>query len=407
LKVFGRGRRPYILVVSREARPVAIFPLQITSVPGLGLRRLEFLGGSPGTWLQWVLNPRGPGYSLFNDMLVVPGYEADAMRAFGEWLQESAKEWDEIRLTCVPGSSVLAQSFGDLAHDWGPEVQKQQKFRIDTSRGWEACRLSLNRRQRSHNRYEPGPLEEAVGAPVQLTKQGGEEAPAALEQFIELWHERWAAGRRPTVSLAKEIAFFRALAAAPHSDLVVFSMTAGGRTLACQVGFDNGRRYVPYNFAFDPHVAKHSPSLILMKLIIRGCCADGHEEIDLAGLFRQQWSHLARTRVHLRARSQGRAAHRRAAVLASTEAAILAIHSSSVGQRTRNALAAVAARLQSRKFASRQADGASSEAPPPGLGGSPPGAVERSVRTAGKCLDNPSNGSNGNPSVDELSRVER
>src|SRR5579884_2714843 len=77
-QTYGRHHRAVVLEFRDGERLVALLPLQVSHVRGLGARVLEMLGGSPPDWRIWIRNPHGLGFKYVNEFLVLPGAEAAA-----------------------------------------------------------------------------------------------------------------------------------------------------------------------------------------------------------------------------------------------------------------------------------------------------------------------------------------
>jgi CelD/BcsL family acetyltransferase involved in cellulose biosynthesis len=326
--VYGPGHKPMIVEVRDGGRAIGLAPFQLTRYPLVRARRLEFIGGSAPTPSQWLINPGHLGQSFYNDILFAPGHEEVVLKTLGTWWRDRGDEWDEIALTCVPAASALVSGFAG-ALEWPSRSMVQTKFFVDTSAGWEEYLTRLSKRQRRHLRYEPHALKRAAGAALQLEEVRGGEVATAIEDYLDLVRQRWSAvGRRAMTS--GDVDLYRRLARQPACGMVVYRLTAGRRVLAIQVGFDDGHRYIPFAFAFDPTLERTSPAQVLMHFVIQRCCEDGHEEVDLAALADVgRWAGQPRDRVHLRARSARPMARLRALGLASAGAGLVA------GQRSR------------------------------------------------------------------------
>jgi arabinofuranan 3-O-arabinosyltransferase len=343
LAVYGRRRTACIVVVTADGQPEAVFPLQTSVVPVLGLRRLEFIGGSPPTWRQWALNPDGLGQVIYAGGVIVPGEEDGALRALRGWLDAGAGRWDMVRLNCVPADSPLAHDHWPLGPAWRCQETTQVKHRIDLTVGWDTWMATISKRQRRHLNYEPHALTRAAGGQLELDEVRGGGVAAAMEEYLELNRVRWAALQRPGI-LAGDVALYRRLAGDPGSGMVFYRLTAGGRLLACQFGFDHGGRYLIYGLTFDPSFERQSPSQVLMHFVIRRCFDDGHREVDLGALrMVEQWTRDTRFRAHLTAVSRRPAARARVAALAGGGRAVHAAQESPTGKRVRAAAAKLAA----------------------------------------------------------------
>lgn len=344
---YGRHHEAVILDVRDGDRLVALLPLQVSHVRGLGVRVLEMLGGSPADWRIWVRNPHGLGFKYVNEMLVEPGCEAAALDALRAFLESGALRWDAMRFCCVPEESALAQGFEALAHGWSPRRTPFARLRVDTDRGWEEYRATLSKRQRQDTRYKPNELTRAAGAELRVDTVRGDGIAAAVEEFIELFERRWTARGKPGL-LSGEGEMYRNLVREEPS-LVVYRLLAAGRVLASQLGFDDGARYTPYNYAFDPEFSDKSPSHVLTQMIIEQCCAGSHTSIEqLTMAMGRHWSKQETVTHTLEATRPAAAARLRAGALRTTGNAIRGAQTTMVGHRARAALARAAATARRR-----------------------------------------------------------
>jgi CelD/BcsL family acetyltransferase involved in cellulose biosynthesis/GT2 family glycosyltransferase len=341
LSVYGGDGQPCVIEVRRRNQPVGIVPLQVVTAPIIGLRRLEFIGGAPPTWGQWALNPSGLGHSIFNEAVIVPGHEAEVVAAWCRWLERERRRWDVIQLNCLPVGSALAQHFGATSGPWVVDERSQTKHWIDLTVGWETWLTTLSKRQRRHLQYEPHAMQRAAGAPLELHRVAGSAVGQAMEDYLDLVQRRWAAVGRPGIS-HRDAALYRALAEESEAGLVFFRLTAGGRLLASQFGFDDGSRYLLFGLAFDPSFHHQSPSQVLMQKVIRHCFDDGHREVDFGALRDvHQWVPQSRIRVHLTVRSLRPPARGRAAALGGVARAVAAGLENPVGRKARDTAARV------------------------------------------------------------------
>ena len=345
LSVYGDRHRPLILEVRSGDSPVALLPMQMTRYPGVRTRRIEFISGAAPTPRAWVFNPRHTGQAYWNDLLVMPGCEREALTALHDWLQLHRDMWDELRLACVPATSPLATDFDRLKAGWSSRVEVQTKVAIDTSAGWTAYRARLSKRQQRHLRYEPNALARASGAELTLQVERGERVPRLMDDFLDLFERRWSSRGR-VIMPRENHRFYQRLAATNELNPAFYVLRAGERPLAMQFGFDDGRRYVPYAFAFDASMERVSPANVLIHYAIKRCCEDGHAEVDLAALDQfDRWAGEPRQRVHLVARSPRLPARLRSAGLELVSRGLVSADGSKLGQllhrtteRTRRAL---------------------------------------------------------------------
>jgi CelD/BcsL family acetyltransferase involved in cellulose biosynthesis len=350
-RTYGRGRRLAIVEVRTQGTLAMIAPLHVSTVPPAGLRRLEFLGGAPGTRRDWLRDPGGLGLASTNDVLVAPGHERLASAALVAILEGLEPRADAVRLTAVPAASPLLCLPEHLRGNWRIKVQPDEarRYRIDLSMGWEAFRESLSKRQRKDLRYKVNELERAAGQALSLECCEGAGVGEALDRFIELHLRRWHARGKPGL-LPGEDRFYRALAAA-RAPIVAFMLSAGGRLVASQFGLRSDRRYTPFNFAFDPAFADQSPSHVLMQLVIRECCARGVPSIDMVPLaMAQHWRPQPLAMRHLLLSSARPSSRLRLGLARTVEVTMYSLHSNPIGRRTRSQAAALVVGLQERRW---------------------------------------------------------
>jgi CelD/BcsL family acetyltransferase involved in cellulose biosynthesis len=346
-RTYGRHHRAVLLAVRDGSRLVALLPLQVSHVRGLGVRVLEMLGGSPADWRIWVRNPHGLGFKYVNELLVEPGYESDALQSLRAYLESGALRWDALRFTCVPASSALAVDFDSFASGWSPRRTPFARLRVDTTRSWEDYRASLSKRQRQDTRYKPNELTRAAGAELRLDVARGDCAGAAVEEFIALFSRRWTARGKPGL-LSGEADMYRNLVRCEPS-LVVFRLLGGDRVLASQLGFDDGRRYTPYNYAFDPELSEKSPSHVLTQMIIERCCGDAHESVEqLTDAMGRHWTKEETVTETLEATRPSASSRIRTGALHGTGNAIRRAQTTTAGHRARAALARAVATARRR-----------------------------------------------------------
>jgi CelD/BcsL family acetyltransferase involved in cellulose biosynthesis len=346
-RAYGGRRQAVILEVRDGDRLAALLPLQVSLVRGLGLRRLEMLGGATADWHIWVRNPHGLGFKYVNELLVLPGHEPHAVAAVRAWLDSREVGWDSLRFTCVPAASPLAQRVGEWAAGWHPREEPFQRLRVDTRQSWEEYRASLSKRQRQDTRYKPNELTRAAGAELRLDVVNGPGSAAAVDEFIDLFERRWTARGKPGL-LPGEADMYRHLVEDEPST-AVYRLLAGDRVLASQLGFDDGRHYTAYNYAFDPDFSEKSPSHVLTQMIIERCCADGHESVEeLSVTMGRHWSREETVTQTLEATRPAAVSRSRAAALHAAAGAIHRAQTTTAGHRARAGLARLVAAARRR-----------------------------------------------------------
>ena len=344
-RTYGRHHRAVLLEVRAGGRMVGLLPLQVSHIRGAGVRVLELLGGSPPDWRIWLRNPYGLGLKFINELLVEPGHEEGVLAAVRDTLRSGELRWDTMRLTCVPEENALARGFDGVARGWSPRRTPFTRLRIDTNRTWEEYKATLSKRQRRHVRYRPNELSRAAGGELSLDVVRGRDALAAVEEFVDLFERRWTARGKPGL-LSGEADLCRHLAEDEPS-IAVWRLLGGDRVLASQIGFDDGRRYTPYNYAFDPQFSVESPSHLLTHFIIKQCCDDAHTGIEqITVAMGSQWTGDELVSHTLEATRPTALSRTRAGALHAVNGTVAGVQSNAVGRRVRASLASAAARVR-------------------------------------------------------------
>lgn len=345
-RTFGDRRELAILEVRAEGKTAIIAPLQISRLP-LGLRRLEFLGGAPTTRQDWLRNPRGLGLASSNDVLVVPGHEKLAGAALAACLRGLKDRIDAVRLTALPARSPALGVTRHLNGAWRLALEPDQgrRYRIDLTRGWEEFRAGLSKRQRKDLRYKVNELERAAGHALELECREGPAVAESLDEFVELHLRRWHARGKPGL-LPGEDRFYRALHKA-QAPIVAFRLMSGSRLVASQFGLRVGRRYAPFNFAFDPAFADQSPSHVLMQLVLEGSRDRDLDSIEMVpAVMARHWRPEPTEMCHLVASRTLPGSRFRLGLSGALDGAIVSAHRSTLGTRLRARAASAVAVLQ-------------------------------------------------------------
>lgn len=344
-RTYGRHHEAVLLEVRAGGRMVGLLPLQVSHIRGTGVRVLELLGGSPPDWRIWLRNPYGLGLKFINELLVEPGHERGVLDAVRRTLSSGELRWDTMRLTCVPSDNPLTRGFDAVAEGWSARRTPFTRLRIDTDRTWEEYKATLSKRQRRHVRYRPNELSRAADGELRLDVVRGRDALPAVEEFIDIFERRWTARGKPGL-LSGEGDLCRHLAEDEPS-IVVWRLLGGERVLASQIGFDDGRVYTPYNYAFDPEFSVESPSHLLTHFIIQRCCEDEHTAIEqITVAMGSQWTGEELVSETLEATRPSPLSRTRAAVLHAANGAVAGAQSNAVGRRVRASLARAAATVR-------------------------------------------------------------
>jgi CelD/BcsL family acetyltransferase involved in cellulose biosynthesis len=257
-RYFGRGRRLRILVVEDAGRIVALAPLFLERplpVPG----RLRIIGaGVTNDFHDWLLP-------------VDPGKRAECLRLLFDHLA-TRRDWLRLEIQGLRSDSIMLPLV-DLARDRHLLIRTRPGplNLVVPTRGTWACYLGTRGGNVRRNLGKKQRRLARLGDVAYVHADGGT-AAAAVEETIQLHGLRWA-GRDDSTLVSRSArgrAFYRAvlppLVEAGIADLV--SLRLDGRAIATQVGFQIGDTYFNYQAAFDPGLARYSPSTLLLAYLL-------------------------------------------------------------------------------------------------------------------------------------------
>jgi CelD/BcsL family acetyltransferase involved in cellulose biosynthesis len=169
---YGDGARPWVLAVSDEDRLVALAPLAIRRQGGVQ-----------------IAGPLAESLSDYWDVIASPEARAPALAALGRELRRRAgRDWDELRVTHLPGASATAVEFGrsgtPRAADSGYPCPG-----VELPVTWDEYLRSLPGRRRSNLVRHLRRLED--GTVVLRPVQNPNEISAAVTRWHELRIAQW------------------------------------------------------------------------------------------------------------------------------------------------------------------------------------------------------------------------
>lgn len=307
-KVFGERYEPRFVTASDGAAVIGVAPLVLTR-GRWGRRVLRFLGDGRADYCDF-LSPRG-------EPQVVTALLDSAL---------GGSDWDVLELSHVRADSENVAIVRDYCRQTGRALLLTNHFGCPTLliEGHEenAARVfnkaSLRRRQNYFER---------TGQLSCRHFSTAAEVEPYLEAFFEQHVQRWARSTKGSLfndSLNR--VFYRELTAnLDESGWLLFTaIEFNNRPIALHYGFDYDGTITWYKPAFDPEFSKHSPGLVLVRMLVGHAIALGRRELDFAvgdEEFKQRFTNARRTTVRIQVfRSASRfltevARHRTVAVL--------------------------------------------------------------------------------------------
>ncbi len=173
-----------------------------------------------------------------------------------------------------------------------------------------SAKFRANLRRRRARLSDLGPVE---------VKRLSEMDDAMLQRFLELENSGWKGSKRTSIlSITRMTNYYKALvaAAAANGYLAIYSLEAGGETIAMHLGVAMFGRYFVPKLSFDESRHEFGPGHLLVSEVINDCVARGYTEFDFLGdesAWKREWTdqfHI-HYRVHIFSNSlSGRLAYR-------------------------------------------------------------------------------------------------
>jgi CelD/BcsL family acetyltransferase involved in cellulose biosynthesis len=273
-KHLAAGRKLHVLVIRSGTHVIGIAPLASPSTKLsrlAGVRALEFLGtGSVG--------------SDYLDIIARRGKEAEALRAFAEYLQ---RENFVLDLKQLVENHSLAEKLAVLLQDqrWiGSEVVTNVCPFIDLAgHTWESFQAGLGPKHRYNLNRRLKNLRRTFDTRFECVVTEAQRGPA-LRTLIALHNERMRErGGSDGLHSAELVGFHEHLTrlALYRGWLRLFVLTLNGEKVAALYGFMYRKKFYFYQSGFDEKYSSHSVGLVTMGLAIEAALEDGAEEFDL------------------------------------------------------------------------------------------------------------------------------
>ncbi len=282
----------FVGVVWDDARPVAVFPTQLT-----GNGRLSFVGHE-------LSNYCGP--------LQDPGHLEGAVLAWGSDLRQSS-DVNAIDLSGLRGRSPFLRLVRDGLPGWGRPATIRTNVcpEVDLRAGWPDVVGRHKSKQRSTWKRKAARLGQLgeldfveISDPLAIDR--------AMPRLIELYEKRWAGLRvRATFSSRREFHQEAAARLGEEGLALVSMLLLDGETIAFSYGIRGGGVTSSYVLAHDDRFDSYSPGQLLLLRILEASCRRGDPAYDFSlgdephkalwmtgkqGVYRALWGRGARPR---------------------------------------------------------------------------------------------------------------
>ncbi|HLC15869.1 MAG TPA: GNAT family N-acetyltransferase [Thermodesulfovibrionia bacterium] len=266
-KHFGSGAELYVITACKDdGNLIGIAPLCLYQ-DARSLSTVAFIGGDDVT--------------DYKDFIVLPGWEQDFFTALASYLTEhSHDEWQQLYLSCVPGSSPTLNAISSVFDGCETEIRRSEVCPvIDLPASWQGYLQRLDKKNRHELKRKLNKFtREARGAMVIAEeRQSMQEAIASFVRVHKL--------SRIDKSLfmdQQKTAFFSDIAKVFFDSHMLelpllYINQAVAASLFCFIYKDTV--YI-YNSGFDPAYSKWSPGIVLIFLYIQKCIENGRNRVD-------------------------------------------------------------------------------------------------------------------------------
>jgi CelD/BcsL family acetyltransferase involved in cellulose biosynthesis len=276
LRFFGKGKRPWILVVKDRERWIGAAPF-IQTVQrwyGLPVRILHF--------------PIGIASGNLRSDLILSDHPEEAALAVARYLEEHSGEWDRWELSGIPEDSrglPPLQRFlegSSFRATWQPQ---HLFYYLPISGSFEAYLYNKSVRFNKTLRHCENRLGQK-GRVIHRTLKGREEMGKGVEILFNLETRSSKAKQKEIVRLEGELRdFYRYVAEAfgkpgdGQIDLLEIEETAVAALFSLQM---EGSLFLLYT-CYDPSAASVSPGLLLLRKVFEKAWSQGLREIDFNG----------------------------------------------------------------------------------------------------------------------------
>lgn len=248
----------------------------------LGIAPLYAREEAGRTVLQFV---GGVDVSDYLDFIVARGREEEVYRAFLDYLQEKATDWDLLDLHCLPGHSptgagLLCQVCAECCSDGVTAEREEAAPYIPLPGEWEAYLETLDKKQRHEIRRKMRRAEAETEVRWERLEDraGLDEAVSTFLGLHRASHPEKDAFMTPAME-----GFFRDMAAVTWAAgwLNLYTLWLDGRPAAAMWCFDYGSDLLVYNSGYDPaYRPELSAGNVLLSYCIQDAIARGKRRFD-------------------------------------------------------------------------------------------------------------------------------
>jgi CelD/BcsL family acetyltransferase involved in cellulose biosynthesis len=274
LATFEPRARLLMLTVRRGDVLIGVLPL---------IRERSTMCGVPVRLLRAPVNPRWPDRF---DILCDPRDDQAVAGALWKELAHD-RRWDVLGLVDLPEGGPgcrLVEIAAAEGRRTGCRVSRRTPYipllaagELDSLAPATSAHFRANVRRRMAKLRQTGPVE------VRCSTSPDAEV---IDRFLELEHAGWK-GERGTSLLSRErvTTYYRSLiaTAGAHGYLAIYSLEAGGETIAMHLGLALFGRYFVPKLAFDETKHAYGPGHLLISEVLRDCANHGIREFDFLG----------------------------------------------------------------------------------------------------------------------------
>ena len=261
---FGAGGRLAVCTAFRGDRLVAGLPLFVRR--RLGLRMLEFVGGTKAALADLLLRPEEDDSTAAAVAEACAGLQHDFANVFGltaDSLLARTPAWRELRL-----------------------IERLEAPVLDLSDGWEAVyERKFSSRARQERRRHRRQLEQLGSVEISVARKPDELGPA-FDDAARLYALRWR-GRREGSGLLSSggASFYRsALLRLAEQDVPrLLTLRLDGRPVAANVYLRLSRTLYGLVMAFDPAFARYSPGVETLYSAFEDAANEGVTRVEFLG----------------------------------------------------------------------------------------------------------------------------
>jgi peptidoglycan/xylan/chitin deacetylase (PgdA/CDA1 family)/CelD/BcsL family acetyltransferase involved in cellulose biosynthesis len=277
-KNYGAARPLFVLAAWEEDRLLGVAPFYVDGVQrwGTNWKCLRIIGD-------------GSNDSDYLDCFAALGREAEAMRAFMDYLQAESAEWDWLETSATPADSICLNLLTSGARERGWHIASESIpcTTLPLPASWEGFLAGLRPRFRTKVRSCLAELEQQIrSVPRECTSEA--ELDSWLGELFDLHARRWnTKGQSGVFGAAAKRSFYGDVSRSTlkRGWLAFHRLDWTGRPLALQYGFRYANRFYLLQEGYDPSFETVRPGMALRTWLMRYWIQAGLAEYDfLAGV---------------------------------------------------------------------------------------------------------------------------